>query len=494
MRFFLFYLILLPLLASSLPYLACYFLDTPVLQGFFSVDVLILLSVLLIPKKNIVLRAFWILALFLYSVFYANTFKEIISSQESSELVNLILAFVYTAFAIITAFIPRNKYTYTTIFTLLALVIFIADASNILYATFHITLAEFWQLAQFFIWGIALFFAIPLLQGFLLAFFSFNFFKQTLNSKDNYPVLGLFLFIFILILNLGVNALQNRERIISMTLKDTAKSFIQTGTNIDQSTFLREDIKDAFPIYQGPKISSPDTNYTSIVMVLVESWGVPKNIDLLKYSFSFFDDVPQSFKGLYLRNVAYTQGAEWEDFNMPQGMASDFTLPKLYQNAHYETWYLHGYDGDFYERKTNYPALGFDSLLFRTELFKRGLKSCKYGYPGICDTSTAAFIAEILSDSTKKYFIYWTTLDAHYPYSLSPKEKESDFCKDFNLNEAECAYYSRQSISLKMVASLAKKFPRTRFIVRGDHRPMMANTPGFVSSFYHRWVPMLILN
>ena len=492
MKNYLFSLLFTPLAAAILPYLASDFFASPYQHGFFSIDIFILLVALLSVRKNIILTALWIFVLFLYSFFYENYLDLIKIAFQKEELATFFCFGYFLLLYIITNLFSFSKRIKIIVFSIFTFSVIITDWLNIFYYTYSLSPRDLWNLANHFLWSTLLFFCLPIFHFALIYLFSRKILTvPKLDTKKSYFLLSIF--ITVLLLNNGICYLQHREVFLSSTIKTFFSKYDKNVIGASSDVTLSPQMEKNFQTKHF-YLSSPDTNYTSVVMVLVESWGVPKNINLLKYSFSFFDDVPQSFKGLYLRNVAYTQGAEWEDFNMPQGMASDFTLPKLYQNAHYETWYLHGYDGDFYERKTNYPALGFDSLLFRTELFKRGLKSCKYGYPGICDTSTAAFIAEILSDSGKKHFIYWTTLDAHYPYSLSPEEKESDFCKDFNLNEAECAYYSRQSISLKMVASLAKKFPRTKFIVRGDHRPMMANTPGFVSSFYHRWVPMLILN
>lgn len=492
MRNTLLYLFIIPFAAAFLPYLASDFFASPYQHGFFSIDIFILLVALLSVRKNIILTALWIFVLFLYSFFYENNLDLIKIAFQKEELATFFCFGYFLLLYISTNLFSFSKKIKTIVFSIFTFSVIITDWLNIFYYTYSLSPRDLWNLANHFLWSTLLFFCLPIFHFALIYFFSRKILTvPKLDTKKSYFLLSIF--ITVLLLNNGICYLQHREVFLSSTIKTFFSKYDKNVIGASSDVTLSPQMEKTFQTKHF-YLSSPDTNYTSVVMVLVESWGVPKNIDLLKYSFSFFDDVPQSFKGLYLRNVAYTQGAEWEDFNMPQGKASDFTLPKLYQNAHYETWYLHGYDGDFYERKTNYPALGFDSLLFRTELFKRGLKSCKYGYPGICDTSTAAFIAEILSDSSKKHFIYWTTLDAHYPYSLSPGEKESAFCKDFNLNEAECAYYSRQSVSLKTVASLAKKFPRTKFIVRGDHRPMGANTPGFVSSFYHRWVPMLILN
>lgn len=132
--------------------------------------------------------------------------------------------------------------------------------------------------------------------------------------------------------------------------------------------------------------------------------GGPKKLDLLQASFQVLDTIPNTFAGLYPRKSAYTQGAEWEDFAIPRGNKTDSALPAKYKAAGFETWYIHGYDQDFFKRAKTYPTYGFDSLLFRSDFFKRGLKGCQYGYPGICDASMEQWIEHKLDEPGKNSF------------------------------------------------------------------------------------------
>ena len=165
-----------------------------------------------------------------------------------------------------------------------------------------------------------------------------------------------------------------------------------------------------------------------------------------------------------------------------------------YAAAGYETWYVHGFDGKFYGREQNYDSLGFRNVKFNQDLAAEGLSQCHWGnvgFEGICDSSMVVYLERLLSDSVTR-FVYWTTLDSHPPYDTQ-KRPESEICK--GMNDVECIHAVRIRHTLEGIAYLAKRHPEYRFVVRGDHRPMGALTAtSFITSFYHLWVPMVVLN
>lgn len=492
----LFYLFFTPIVAALIPYLACSLLNIPYLHGFFSIDMYILFCLLLLPRKSIIYSSIWALLLVFFSLYYEQTFSATIAALHYSTWSDLFCAIVYLFFVIIAFIIPR-KLIFILAFTAAShLLLFLADASNILFMGFNIKLLELLNLASFFIWGIALFIAIPCIQVAFVLFFSRKIFvNNEKNSWHYHPITLISFFLFILILNWGVNSIQNKEKIISITLKDYSLIF-DKEENSSKNSYLNPDMKAAYPIYEKNDLHAIDDKYDKVMMILVESWGVPKNIDLLRASFHILDNLPNTFAGLYPRKTAYTQGAEWEDFGIPNGELNDSVLPQKYKRAGYETWYVHGFEQDFFDRATTYPSYGFDSLLFRHDFLKKGLRGCQYGYPGICDASLELWLEQKLEEPGKK-FIYWTTLDAHYPYDNQSFEKRSKMCDEFALSDIACIFWTHEEETLQSIAKLVKKFPDVRFIIRGDHRPMSIgrlNYTDFLESFYIYWVPIITFN
>lgn len=492
-----FFLFFTPIVAALIPYLVSSTMDVPVLHGMFSIDMFVLLCLLLTPRKSVIWSSIWILLLVLFAFFYEQTLSTTKAMAPHEQWSDYFCAMVYVVAVVCASIIPRKIKFIVPFIGIWYLLLFVVDASNILFSNFNIKLLDLWNLASFFIWGIALFICVPCLQVALVLFFSQKIFqKQGMDKlRTWHPFLFVFLFLFILTINWGINGLQNRERMLSCVLKEYFLKYDKDDV-VSKDLYLKQDVKVAYPIYDKNDLHVVYDKYDKVVMILVESWGVPKNVDLLKASFQIFDNIPNTFEGLYSRKSAYTQGAEWEDFGIPNGKMNDSILPAKYKKAGFETWYVHGFERDFFDRAEKYPAYGFDSLLFLDDFAKMGLKRCPYGYPGICDASIEQWIEYEIEKPGKK-FIYWTTLDAHFPYDAQAFDKRSSLCDNFNLSDIACVFWTHEEETLQSIAKLVKKFPDARFIVRGDHRPMALgriNYTDFLESFYIYWVPVITFN
>jgi hypothetical protein len=104
------------------------------------------------------------------------------------------------------------------------------------------------------------------------------------------------------------------------------------------------------------------------------------------------------------------------------------------------------------------------------------------------DRESAALLDSLLSaqDSALR-FIAWTTLDTKFPLQ--------GFMDPYKIDVAalDSAYTERLAGTLQLVADLAKKHPEVRFIVQGDHNPILSPLK-FQEKFYKRWVPFVMLN
>jgi hypothetical protein len=474
--FFLFFFI--PILASFIPYLACQFFDSPQLRGFVSAEELFLLLALALPYGKILWNLSFVVAIFGFA-FYAKTI-------DSYAVVG-----VYLLMFLVASLVPRQKKFLLPIFVVFSMFFFIADCENFFFSTFVLKLANIWELAKFFWWGPILFVAIPLLVVALQYFYARNILWGKNRLEISHPV-ALAILAISVSLNYGINLAQQRQPIMEFPVRTFFWHILSPGL-VGQNLNLQEDIKSVFHVWPKERAVINDLKKNT-VMVLVESYGVNKSIPYTKALLAPFDSVKTGFLGLYPREAAHTQGAEWEDFGTPGGNIREKPLPLKFKENDFQTFYLHGYSGSFYERKKNYAKFGFDSLLFRNDLEKRGLSSCRYGFVGICDSSIINYIDSLITDTVPK-FIYWTTLDAHPPYEWAEIAKRSPVCKTLSLSDIDCSYFTLQENTMRTLAKLAAKHPECQFIIRGDHRPMGSTSEvGFVQSFYFRWVPLVILN
>lgn len=470
--------IITSVLETAFPFVASLCFDSSLSHGFISADIFFLILLLVMPKGKTLWNMLFIIIAALFAI-WSNS----IDAYASAGIFIVIIA--------ASSVIPRKQIFLLPLFVCFALFFLIADWANFFYSTFVLTLSDVWGLAKFFWWGPILFLVIPLLQIMLEIFFV----RKILWGKDRLDISHLKVFVIIALvtgLNFGINKLQDKQPIMEFSVKKWMWQLCTPGV-IGHNSYLQEDIKSAFPIWDETIAVIPDYSKPTVV-VLIESYGVNKSITYTDSLLVQFKQAKSSFVGLFLRDAAHTQGAEWEDFGAPQGVIHGTALPQKFRANGFQTWFLHGYEGNFYERDENYAKFGFDSLLFKKDLLKRGLHDCHYGFSGICDSAVVDFIDSLLADPLPK-FIYWTTLDAHPPYEFTGHLEKSSVCKSLALSNVDCTYFTLQQNTIRHLLQLASKHPNYRFVIRGDHRPMGSlEQSGFVQSFYFRWVPLIVLN
>jgi len=78
---------------------------------------------------------------------------------------------------------------------------------------------------------------------------------------------------------------------------------------------------------------------------------------------------------------------------------------------------------------------------------------------------------------------------------LDTKFPLAEFSDIYNskADAVDSAYTKRLNNALMQIAKLACKYPKTRFIIQGDHNPILSPIK-FQERFYKRWVPFVILN
>jgi hypothetical protein len=219
----------------------------------------------------------------------------------------------------------------------------------------------------------------------------------------------------------------------------------------------------------------------SNVIILVESWGVPLDIQRFEEQLKVFNT--PTVVGIHNRMYSRTRTAERED--LIQTFKRDTTghrdttfLPQTFANIGYKTTFLFGGDSLEQWRYKYIANMGFNNSFY-------GKKS-SIGHI-LNDAQMIAGIDSTLTDSTQKHFIAWTTRDTKFPLP--------GFTSIYNspATTIDSAYTERLASTLKRIANLAKKHPETRFIVQGDHNPILSPLK-FQERFYKRWVPFVILN
>lgn len=213
-----------------------------------------------------------------------------------------------------------------------------------------------------------------------------------------------------------------------------------------------------------------DTSRSNVV-VLVESWGIPMDSAKFNEELAVFEGLLTG-RGVHFRMYSRTRTAEREDlldsaWRDSTGKRDSLFMPKRFVELGNNTTFLFGGDSTIQWRYKYIRNIGFQNAIWTDS--------------ATADIVMAAKIDSLLnqSDSTK-HFIAWTTRDTRFPISDDAVETEK-------------LYYERLFGTLQIVADLAKKHPDVRFIVQGDHEPILSPFE-FQAKFYRRWVPYVVLN
>lgn len=218
-----------------------------------------------------------------------------------------------------------------------------------------------------------------------------------------------------------------------------------------------------------------DTTRNNVV-ILVESWGIPLDINRFDSQLDIFrKSITKA--GIHNRMYSRTRTAEREDLMQSYSRNStgrkDTTfLPKVFEKIGYKTTFLFGKDSLTQWRNKYITNIGFGEAIYGNNQD---------------DSAIARKIDSILADTTQKHFIAWTTSDTKFPLPGFSSIYNSD------ANAIDSAYTKLLMRTLETIAALAHKHPETRFIVQGDHNPILSPIK-FQERFYKRWVPFIILN
>ena len=249
----------------------------------------------------------------------------------------------------------------------------------------------------------------------------------------------------------------------------------------------------------------------NLVLVLVESWGLARDPALRSAMLEPYSDPALLAKYEVLRGTMPFQGptTAGEKRELCQShMGLDFAqgtpaqlercVPSRMRRAGYRTLAVHGFSGDFFDRKDWYPKLGFEDIWFHDRLRAAGLPDCGGPFPGTCDDAVAGWLSERLRQpGDAPLFVHWVTLNSHLPISPPYSIKSPRPCNVSSITRddaAVCTWYQLVSVANQSVHDLALGSigRATIFIVVGDHAPPF-DTDVERAQFSATQVPYVIL-
>lgn len=254
--------------------------------------------------------------------------------------------------------------------------------------------------------------------------------------------------------------------------------------------YKRAAVADApFESAAGQAGFAPSADKRHLMLVMVESLGEPvDNAEMSRLLFERYKrgalaqrfDLSQGTTTYYNSTTAGEVRelcGRWDDYYELLDQADASCLPARLKEQGYETSAYHSFTGEFFDRSSWYPNIGFGSQTFAEGLIEQGVRPCGGVFPGACDRDVPALLAEQLKEAERPQFIYWLTLNSHLPVPPG-RNLEVDHCEIVSAKlAAEYPMICRQFAIWDAVdAALVKEishpdFPPTDILIVGDHMP-----------------------
>ena len=235
-----------------------------------------------------------------------------------------------------------------------------------------------------------------------------------------------------------------------------------------------------------------NSNGNKEVVIVLESWGLLLNNELLKDQIAPFYKIDNSkykitFEKSYF-NGATLQAESRELLNkvgeayfsvINYNKCDIKNLIKKKAEQHYKTMAVQPFDGTYSVGAKFKKLIGFE--IFRDYKFfhdSLGLKTIfNNQYQSVLDEEVFAYIFENLKKSSKN-FSYCLSINTHLPFHLTKEQKDdTNFIKFREIyknkfpNEEVLGMYYRMNQELKSIANLINKSDVDKVLIIGDHAP-----------------------
>jgi hypothetical protein len=230
----------------------------------------------------------------------------------------------------------------------------------------------------------------------------------------------------------------------------------------------------------------------NIVLVLVESYGLMRDAEgAAALEAPFHEQAAMDRYEVETGAVAFSGPTVSGEFRELCGVQAGIgstqiaaaisarCLPALLKDRGYETTAIHGYFGAMFDRWIWYPEIGFQRMEFLEDLRTHpGMHICGPAMPGICDVDIGDWLDQALTSRAigKPRFIYWLTLNSHWPIAALPEDAALFACDSPHAANPDPSICHWMALIYKVNRAIEKlstdpRLPLTQFIIVGDHAP-----------------------
>lgn len=259
---------------------------------------------------------------------------------------------------------------------------------------------------------------------------------------------------------------------------------------------LPEEFKAKYKVVDSAFVARRFLDMTrSNVLVLVESWGIPMDSARFDDELTVFRDAGVKMQvGAHSRMYSRTRTAERE--NLIYEMVRDSVtrlrdttfIPAKLASAGFGTHFLVAADSAEQWRYKYIRNVGFENVIWNANL--RDVDVMK-----MLDSVLTVRADSSSGAKTPKVFAAWTTTATKFPIDglATAGDDVARAAYSIPVDKLDSAYTERLMETLHQVADLARKHPDVRFVIEGDHEPILSPLE-FQERFYKRWTPFVVLN
>lgn len=346
----------------------------------------------------------------------------------------------------------------------------------------------------------------------LIIFYLTVFFSGKIIEKNSRKVNLLFIFLILLptfsTLTLRQNSIDNDLLIFNRhPYESLLAEYINKSSNFD-GLISEEYSNAAFKIIENNSATEvlKTTESKKIALIIVESWGYPKNRNELKNQLSAFLNKKEIIIK-ELDKVYYTGSTVAAELRELCGIRPFGTrirsipaeyrancLPEKFKRAGYQVKFMHAGNSSFYNRGSWYPQIGLNDGIFYKKELENNYGKC-YSWPGFCDIKLINNFIESLK-TEEKIFFYWMTLNSHMPYDERDISTENkDQCIQLNIEKTSKRCNNHliikdffTSLSSKIISNI-QDLKGVEIILVGDHAPPFFEEKSRESFIKETYVP-----
>ena len=248
-----------------------------------------------------------------------------------------------------------------------------------------------------------------------------------------------------------------------------------------------DEFDDALTPWRGKNGESykPILKADKTLLILVESWGDPKNPSEKNLQIKSLQAAGISIDiNTTISTSGSTVSAEMRELCRlnnksvviePNTAIFEDCLPNRARKLGYKTYSIHAASGGMYDRLDWYPKIGFEHSRFFGTIPEQGMRKCN-SMPGLCDVDMVGYVFNQIQHENKVFY-YWLTLNSHFPYDERDIFISPSLCRQVNLVEGEqrCRHFLQQQQFFNALASYIaahkKELVGTQVIIVGDHNP-----------------------